>query len=193
MGKEIANGFSELNDSEDQAERFKQQVMARESGDDEAMYFDEDYITALEFGLPPTAGEGDWYRPVGDAVDGFTLNKRCGTVSPYASETLIVFRSIGQDRWQGKPFNSTSPGLIRLQVEFEQPYMQSLRSFLVEEKSRGKVIYPRGSEYFAALNTTPLDRVKVVILGQDPYHGPGQAHGLCFSVREGVSPPPSSD
>ena len=58
MGKEIANGFSELNDSEDQAERFKQQVMARESGDDEAMYFDEDYITALEFGLPPTAGEG---------------------------------------------------------------------------------------------------------------------------------------
>ncbi len=58
MGKEIANGFSELNDSEDQSERFRQQVMARESGDDEAMYFDEDYITALEFGLPPTAGEG---------------------------------------------------------------------------------------------------------------------------------------
>lgn len=81
--------------------------------------------------------------------------------------------------------------LDRLQVEFEQPYMQSLRSFLVEEKSRGKIIYPRGSEYFAALNTTPFDKVKVVILGQDPYHGPGQAHGLCFSVREGVSPPPS--
>ena len=58
MGKEIANGFSELNDSEDQAIRFQEQVIARESGDDEAMYYDEDYITALEYGLPPTAGEG---------------------------------------------------------------------------------------------------------------------------------------
>ncbi len=91
----------------------------------------------------------------------------------------------------GKSIQLDESWLDQLQVEFEQPYMQSLRSFLVEEKSRGKVIYPRGSEYFAALNTTPLDRVKVVILGQDPYHGPGQAHGLCFSVREGVSPPPS--
>ncbi len=91
----------------------------------------------------------------------------------------------------GKTIQLDESWLDQLQVEFEQPYMQSLRSFLVEEKSRGKVIYPRGSEYFAALNTTPLDRVKVVILGQDPYHGPGQAHGLCFSVREGVSPPPS--
>ncbi len=91
----------------------------------------------------------------------------------------------------GKSIQLDESWLDQLQAEFEQPYMQSLRSFLVEEKSRGKVIYPRGSEYFAALNTTPLDRVKVVILGQDPYHGPGQAHGLCFSVREGVSPPPS--
>ena len=91
----------------------------------------------------------------------------------------------------GKTIQLDESWLDQLQLEFEQPYMQSLRSFLVEEKSRGKVIYPRGSEYFAALNTTPLDRVKVVILGQDPYHGPGQAHGLCFSVREDVSPPPS--
>ena len=58
MGKEIANGFSELNDAEDQAERFKQQVAAKDAGDDEAMHYDEDYITALEYGLPPTAGEG---------------------------------------------------------------------------------------------------------------------------------------
>ena len=58
MGKEIANGFSELNDAEDQAERFRQQVAAKEAGDDEAMHYDEDYITALEYGLPPTAGEG---------------------------------------------------------------------------------------------------------------------------------------
>ena len=58
MGKEIANGFSELNDAEDQAERFREQVAAKDAGDDEAMHFDEDYITALEYGLPPTAGEG---------------------------------------------------------------------------------------------------------------------------------------
>lgn len=74
---------------------------------------------------------------------------------------------------------------------FEQPYMQALREFLVQEKAAGQTIYPPGDEIFAALNTTPLSRVKVVILGQDPYHGPGQAHGLCFSVRRGQRPPPS--
>jgi len=75
--------------------------------------------------------------------------------------------------------------------EFAQPYMQALKSFLVEEKANGKRIFPRGSEYFRALDLTPLDKVKVVILGQDPYHGEGQAHGLCFSVRSGVRVPPS--
>lgn len=75
--------------------------------------------------------------------------------------------------------------------EFEQPYMKTLREFLVQEKAAGQTIYPPGDEIFAALNTTPLSQVKVVILGQDPYHGPGQAHGLCFSVRRGQRPPPS--
>ena len=78
-----------------------------------------------------------------------------------------------------------------LAAEFDQPYMQSLKRFLVEEKARGKRIFPKGNEYFRALDLTPLDRVKVVILGQDPYHGEGQAHGLCFSVKPGVRPPPS--
>lgn len=78
-----------------------------------------------------------------------------------------------------------------LKGEFDKPYMQHLRQFLVDEKRNGKVIFPRGSEYFNALNSTPFDRVKVVILGQDPYHGPGQAHGLCFSVQQGIQPPPS--
>ena len=58
MGQEIANGFSELNDAEDQAERFRQQVAARDAGDEEAMHYDQDYVTALEYGMPPTAGEG---------------------------------------------------------------------------------------------------------------------------------------
>ena len=79
----------------------------------------------------------------------------------------------------------------RLAGEFGQPYMVELRSFLKAETAGGHVIFPRGSEYFAALNQTPFEKVKVVILGQDPYHGPGQAHGLCFSVRPGVAVPPS--
>jgi len=79
----------------------------------------------------------------------------------------------------------------RLLPEFSQPYMRDLREFLKKEISARKVIYPRGSEYFAALDHTPFDKVKVVILGQDPYHGPNQAHGLCFSVRPGVDVPPS--
>lgn len=69
--------------------------------------------------------------------------------------------------------------------------MRQLRVFLQQEKSLGKEIYPSGDEIFNALNATKFDSVKVVILGQDPYHGPGQAHGLCFSVRQGVRVPPS--
>jgi uracil-DNA glycosylase len=74
---------------------------------------------------------------------------------------------------------------------FEQPPMLALAQFLREEKRAGKVIYPPGPKIFAALDTTPFDAVKVVILGQDPYHGPDQAHGLCFSVLPGVPVPPS--
>lgn len=74
---------------------------------------------------------------------------------------------------------------------FERPDMQALSEFLRAELRAGKAIYPPPSRIFAALDTTPFDRVKVVILGQDPYHGPGQAHGLCFSVLPGVPVPPS--
>ena len=78
-----------------------------------------------------------------------------------------------------------------LQEEFEQPYMKQLGEFLRREKAAGKAIYPPGPLIFHALNSTPLEQVRVVILGQDPYHGAGQAHGLCFSVQPGVAPPPS--
>ena len=80
--------------------------------------------------------------------------------------------------------------LTELGDEFQKPYMQELRAFLVEEKQQHPV-FPPGDEMFAAFEHTPLDRVRVVILGQDPYHGPGQAHGLSFSVRRGVDVPPS--
>lgn len=78
-----------------------------------------------------------------------------------------------------------------LLAELKSDYMQALRAFLVAEKAKGKRIFPKGSEWFRALDLTPLDAVRVVILGQDPYHGEGQAHGLCFSVKPGVRPPPS--
>lgn len=78
-----------------------------------------------------------------------------------------------------------------LDPEFAAPYMQALRDFLAREKAAHKVIYPHSSNWFRAFELTPLDRVRVVVLGQDPYHGPGQAHGLCFSVRPGVATPPS--
>lgn len=78
-----------------------------------------------------------------------------------------------------------------LRGEFEQAYMGELKRFLLTEKTRGKHIFPNGANWFRALDLTPLEEVRVVILGQDPYHGPGQAHGLCFSVPIGIQPPPS--
>jgi uracil-DNA glycosylase len=74
---------------------------------------------------------------------------------------------------------------------FSQPYMLELKAFLKNEKSAGRIIYPGSDEIFNAFNTTPLSEVKIVLLGQDPYHGPGQAHGLSFSVKDGVRQPPS--
>ncbi|WP_308603065.1 uracil-DNA glycosylase [uncultured Fibrobacter sp.] len=77
-----------------------------------------------------------------------------------------------------------------LQDQFDMPYFQHLKQTLIEEKKKF-VIYPPGSKIFAALDECPLDKVKAVIIGQDPYHNPGQANGLCFSVADGVAPPPS--
>lgn len=84
------------------------------------------------------------------------------------------------------------PGWLNvLQEELEKPYMKELKAFLLKEKETGHTVYPRGSDIFNAFNHTPFDKVEVVILGQDPYHGPGQAHGLSFSVQKGVTVPPS--
>ena len=78
-----------------------------------------------------------------------------------------------------------------LKQEFVKPYFLQITTFLKTEKMAGKTIYPPGGLIFNAFNTTPFDKVKVVLLGQDPYHGPGQAHGLSFSVQRPVPPPPS--
>lgn len=92
--------------------------------------------------------------------------------------------------------NSSAPKLredwlAHLEAEFSKPYMLKLKEFLKQEKAAGKVIYPKGAEIFNALDSMAFKDVKVVILGQDPYHGPNQAHGLSFSVRKGVPQPPS--
>ena len=78
-----------------------------------------------------------------------------------------------------------------LNQEFKEAYMQELSLFLKSEINEGKKIYPKGKEMFLSMNSTPFHKVKVVIIGQDPYHGPGQAHGLCFSVPKDVKIPPS--
>src|SRR6202000_2584885 len=78
-----------------------------------------------------------------------------------------------------------------LSDEFDKDYMIQLKKFLKDEKETGRKIYPKGSDIFNAFNKTPFDKLKVVILGQDPYHGEHQAHGLSFSVQKGIAPPPS--
>ena len=78
-----------------------------------------------------------------------------------------------------------------LKEEFRKPYFGEIVRMLKTEKQAGRIIYPPGPQIFNAFNSTPFDKVKVVIIGQDPYHGPGQAQGLCFSVAPGIKPPPS--
>lgn len=90
----------------------------------------------------------------------------------------------------GSSVNLEPEWLAALGAEFSQPYMAELKAFLVAERA-AHTVYPPGRDMFNAFWCTPLSRVRVVILGQDPYHGPNQAHGLCFSVRRGVPPPPS--
>ncbi len=90
-----------------------------------------------------------------------------------------------------KPVKLSPSWMPHLEPALASEKMQELRRFLVEQNAKGRVIFPKPSEYFFALDKTPLDKVRVVILGQDPYHGDGQAHGLCFSVQKGVRVPPS--
>jgi uracil-DNA glycosylase len=78
-----------------------------------------------------------------------------------------------------------------LNLEFEKPYFKDIKKFILDEKAKGKIIFPKSTEIFNAFNLTPFSQVKVVVIGQDPYHGKGQAHGLSFSVPQGIKPPPS--
>ena len=90
-----------------------------------------------------------------------------------------------------KPIAIESSWKAVLQDEFQKPYFAEIKTFLKSEIERGQIVYPQGKDIFNAFNLTPFDEVKVVILGQDPYHGEGEAHGLSFSVPQGVRIPPS--
>jgi len=97
-----------------------------------------------------------------------------------------------KDKKMHTNINLEASWLKHLENEFQQPYMQTLKNFLQTQKQQGKTILPKGSLWFNALNSTPLDKVKVVILGQDPYPTIGHAHGLCFSAMPEVKPLPKS-
>jgi uracil-DNA glycosylase len=115
-------------------------------------------------------------------------------LQPSYSQVILASASINVNFEEPKMSTAVQLDKSWLDVvgsEFDQDYMRALKQFLQQEKKAGKVVFPPGKEIFNALNSTHFDQVKVVILGQDPYHGPGQARGLCFSVREGVRIPPS--
>lgn len=96
-----------------------------------------------------------------------------------------------QTAQEGYPPQLEFSWCMALKEEFQKPYMTALKAFIAKERAGLAAIYPPAHQVFSAFSLTPLEQVKVVIMGQDPYHGPGQAHGLCFSVQEGVSIPPS--
>ncbi len=109
---------------------------------------------------------------------------------------MALLFNIGQKQEESKHLPEVDPKIEAswkkvLQDEFKKPYFRQIKAFLQEELARGVTIYPPPPLIFNAFNLTPFDKVKVVILGQDPYHGEGQAHGLCFSVPPGVPHPPS--
>jgi uracil-DNA glycosylase len=97
----------------------------------------------------------------------------------------------GQTKFMTEQIQIENGWREKLQPEFQKDYMKDLNTFLADELAKGKTIYPDADERFSALNMTDFRDVKVVIIGQDPYHGPGQAHGMCFSVKPGVKVPPS--
>ena len=106
-------------------------------------------------------------------------------------KTLPQNNSIQSDSTQTESIQMEDHWKSVLLSEFKKDYMRELKSFLLKEYSAKKIIYPKASHFFKAFNLTPFDKVKVVILGQDPYHNPGQAHGLCFSVQPEIPIPPS--
>jgi len=114
-----------------------------------------------------------------------------GTVMTKGATLTWCFKPTPEPQVSEKSVQLEPTWLAHLAAEFEDDYMISLRKFLQHERAAGKQIYPAANEMFNAFAHTPLPDVRVVILGQDPYHGPGQAHGLCFSVRERVAVPPS--
>src|SRR5665213_2841013 len=113
----------------------------------------------------------------------------CNTINPVQISVYLYAKSTSEKIFMA--IELAPSWLEVLGEEFDKGYMVQLRHFLKNEKQAGSKIYPKGSDIFNAFNKTPFDKVKVVILGQDPYHGENQAHGLSFSVQKGITIPPS--
>jgi len=160
------------------------------------MKIDELKKELKERGLPVSGKKSDLVHRLEEAEEGETKsNKKQKTeekseeLPEKQQEESKKEASTGKTSWLD---NLTDPGWKKaLTPEFEKIYFQNILSFLDSEKSAKKQIFPPEEEIFSAFNYTPLDKVKVVILGQDPYHDDDQAHGLCFSVKKGIKPPPS--
>ncbi|QTD54396.1 uracil-DNA glycosylase [Sulfidibacter corallicola] len=137
-------------------------------------------------------------RPSVSGRDGDDPEKTLGQAGCTGAQSLVRFAVLRKTPSWSKDLTEEETKRPQLEEswlealgdEFQKPYMAQLKAFLVEEKKRYRV-YPPGPLMFNALNTTPFHEVKVVLLGQDPYHGPNQAHGLCFSVNRGIPVPPS--
>lgn len=112
-------------------------------------------------------------------------------VDPFRNQFYNLFMQTIQDTPISRKIDIEPSWKAVLEDEFKQPYMVDLSAFLKQQMQKGKTIFPSPKNIFAAFNATPFSKVKVVIIGQDPYHGVGQAHGLCFSVKPGVPIPPS--
>jgi uracil-DNA glycosylase len=119
------------------------------------------------------------------------FDEHLGFIVQNSSSLLLVKHRVSSKTMESTDIKIEPQWLNRLKPEFDKEYMRKLKSFLASEYKAGKVIYPQKKDYFAAFNETPFESVKAVIVGQDPYHGPNQAHGLCFSVQPGIKTPPS--
>ena len=129
------------------------------------------------------------YESVAQLVEHLTFNQVVDGSSPSGLTTFP--HPARNDMMQNTTVKLAQAWMQRLASEFDQPYMKTLDAFLHRERAEGHRIYPDDADIFNALNLTPPDKTRVVILGQDPYHGPDQAHGLAFSVRQGIALPPS--